>query len=129
MNNPQAFLIDIDVYTSHIHILHNHSTEQFNDYLQQNFKGIEFLRKECNAATTMIFTYDDGPQEYVIDFNSKMKKGNPFDTGTIAHEALHVTFEICERLGIRYDIENQEAFAYLHGYIVQKIYEGLWGKK
>lgn len=129
MSNPQAFIIDIDIYASRIHILHNHSTEQFNEYLQQNFNGIEYTRKENNAATTMIFTYDDGPQEYIIDFNSRMKRSNPFDAGIISHEASHVVFEICERLGIRYGIENQEAFAYLHGYIVQKIYEGLWGKK
>lgn len=43
--------------------------------------------------------------------------------GTIAHEALHATNFICDSVGILEDYNNDEAQAYLLGWLVDKIDE------
>ena len=37
---------------------------------------------------------------------------------TIAHEAFHTTHRIMDHIGMKFDINNHEVFAYLNGHIV-----------
>jgi len=44
-------------------------------------------------------------------------------TGVIVHEAVHIAIFISERLGIHFDADTHEHFAYLVEYIFNKIFE------
>lgn len=58
-----------------------------------------------NAALFIIFTY-----EYL-------------DINTITHETFHILSEIMNSRDVKYDHYNDEPWAYLNGYINEKIFE------
>ena len=41
----------------------------------------------------------------------------------LSHEVTHVVFNILQILGMKLTDESEEAYAYLHGYITQQLYE------
>ncbi len=43
------------------------------------------------------------------------------DMGTIAHEAMHLTFDLMKRKGIKYCDESEEVYTYVLGQIVNQI--------
>lgn len=60
---------------------------------------------------------------HLILLNKKYLKDETFAIGTIAHEALHITSFILKRVGIKPDVNNDEAQAYLLSWIVEQVYE------
>ena len=62
-------------------------------------------------------TFQDGKSVYCVFDNTMISPG------IIAHEALHATNRILSGLGYIPDPNNDEAQAYLHSWIVSKIYE------
>jgi hypothetical protein len=63
------------------------------------------------------FLYDDdsiGEYYMVLPYNA-----NVF---LISHEVLHATFIILDHHNVMYDKINHEAFTYLHGHIVETVY-------
>lgn len=49
--------------------------------------------------------------------------------GTLAHEAFHATTDLFENIGILHDNNNSsidEVYAYVVGFITQKIYDVIW---
>ena len=62
-------------------------------------------------------------EQYLIDFIKPLKLKHPTSHKAIAHEASHTVWEISNDIGLVPGYSNQESFAYLLGYIVQKISE------
>jgi hypothetical protein len=63
------------------------------------------------------FLYDDdsiGEYYMVLPYNA--------DVFLISHEVLHATFIILDHHNVMYDKINHEAFTYLHGHIVETVY-------
>lgn len=63
------------------------------------------------------FLYDDdsiGEYHMVLPYNA--------DVFLISHEVLHATFIILDHHNVIYDKTNHEAFTYLHGHIVETVY-------
>jgi len=63
------------------------------------------------------FLYDDdsiGEYYMVLPYNA--------DVFLITHEVLHATFIILDHHNVMYDKINHEAFTYLHGHIVETVY-------
>jgi hypothetical protein len=81
----------------------------------QNTLGGEF--KEA-AATT--FMYDDAIC-IVFDVNS-------LSVDVLFHESLHAVNYVCSTRGMTHDPENDEAQAYLIGYIGERVVKFLKGK-
>jgi len=46
----------------------------------------------------------------------------------LAHETFHLTGDILYNRGIKYCMESEEAFAYLHGYIFQEMFKLMRGR-
>ena len=44
-------------------------------------------------------------------------------TNVITHEAFHCTQMVLDHIGLKLNFKNDEAFAYLNGYINQKIFD------
>jgi len=55
--------------------------------------------------------------------NKKYLTDEPFTIGTISHEAFHITSFIMKRIGIKPDVNNDEAQAYLLSWIVEQVYK------
>lgn len=48
---------------------------------------------------------------------------NTFMFNTIAHESLHATEMILDRIGMKLNKKTDEAYCYLNGYIVEQIFK------
>lgn len=84
------------------------------DEILDIFKHFE----EDYAAQT--FPLDNG--NVLIHFKfCEFKKDNLAMINTIAHESLHATEMILTRIGMKLNRKTDEAFCYLHGYIVEQI--------
>ena len=46
--------------------------------------------------------------------------------GTVAHEAFHSAENVLENIGIFHNSGSSEVYAYVIGFIAQKIYETIW---
>ena len=53
--------------------------------------------------------------------NCKNPECSGLNPGTIAHEALHATFEILGFAGVKPDVKNQEPYAYLLSWVVNTV--------
>ena len=58
----------------------------------------------------------------VVWIREKLIFGEPSDHATLAHEIQHIVSNICRDCKMEYAIENDEPFAYLTGWITEKIY-------
>ena len=88
-------------------------TKKFEDVV------LEAGYKEDVAGNTAItLHYPDNPLKYVVVF----KKGC-VSHGAIAHEACHLTQKLMNDVDIEHDYKNDEAEAYLIGFIVDGIHQ------
>ena len=53
----------------------------------------------------------------VLNFDHEVK----LSYGTIAHEALHATLDICDSVNIVVDFKNQEPVTYLNGWVMDQV--------
>ncbi len=68
--------------------------------------------------------YAEGVDKYnLILLNKKYLPDEAFAISTIAHEAFHVTNFISKRVGIKPNVNNDEAQAYLLSWIVEQVYK------
>lgn len=67
----------------------------------------------------LTFTLNNGVD--VIWISSEVQE-QPKLINIAAHEATHAMFRIMDSIGIKRDDNNEEAFAYLNGYITQEIF-------
>ncbi len=79
---------------------------------------LEFEKMDATEAVT----FTDG-KHYCIVFDSKRLK-----VGTVAHEVTHVVHWLFKDLGTIADFNNDEAEAYLNGFLFEKTFEFLFGK-
>lgn len=130
MEKQQAVILDLQMYKSQIHVLHNFDDEQLKEYTDTHFPGIKFPRNPVQVAAAYFFeNLEEGLRGYMIDFKRKLNYKNAETHGTIAHEVYHVVSEIFNDLGIPLGYENQEAFAYCQGHIIKKINQEILGLK
>jgi hypothetical protein len=126
MKEYSYFVFDVEIYSARIYVLYNNTLEETKSFFKDFFPGVNHNRIIGYEASTIVCVREDGLQEYIIYFRRKPRKKSAFDHGTISHEVCHVVFEISDRISLYYSYDSQEAFAYLHGFITQKIIEGLW---
>ncbi len=46
-----------------------------------------------------------------------------FNLEIMAHEVFHLTMRVLHNAGVKFDIDNHEAYAYLHGELMQRIHD------
>lgn len=86
------------------------------DYLQLDFDTFDAL-----TITEGVCKDEKGAERFCIYVVFDPKNEN-FTHGVIAHEVRHVTSSILNRVGYRLDAENDEAEAYLAGWVANFIY-------
>jgi len=63
-------------------------------------------------------------KHHLILLNKKyLRYDQPFAVSTIAHEAFHITNFVMKRVGIKPDVNNDEAQAYLLSWIIEEVYK------
>jgi hypothetical protein len=126
MHKSKIFDFDLEIYNARVHVFHNSTDEEVKNYIFNLFPDAVYDRPKNNSATAFVFEHESYGEQYAIDFIIPLKRNNPESHKTISHEASHTTYEICNSRGIKCDYYNQETFAYILGYIVKKINEGVF---
>ena len=92
-----------------------------NDSIAEGFK-------ELNCAT------DSNPEDFnavTINFHGGhigILLTHKSEIGTISHECCHAVNKIFDHIGYRLDMDNDEAYAYLLGWVTQTVYD-IWYKE
>ena len=68
--------------------------------------------------------YYKGKRAYYVVLNTDYKYGK-ITNGVVAHEAHHIVTYLFNYKGILYDPANDEPFAYMIGWVVERIHEVL----
>lgn len=109
---------NIPIYSGKLIFIDTENTEKFRKLIPL------FLEGEDVYAHAVRGDYK-GTKSYFIVINSK--NGTKLTHNTISHEAFHITSFVMNDAGVVGDYDNDEASAYLIGYIVQQFYN--WCKK
>lgn len=82
-----------------------------------NFKKIE--------EEFSIDSYEDNYSAITFKRNGNVMVAfkNKTNASIIAHEAVHICNHIFKNVGIQLDLDNDEAFAYLLGWVVKQIHK------
>ena len=86
---------------------------------------------DCTAGLVHA-TIEEKKQNYVFYLWLETFSHDIADWGNLAHECLHLTFAILDKIGMEVHESSEEAYAYLHEYLVKeslKILHGFKGKK
>ena len=79
---------------------------------------------ELTGKDAAVFRYPDNPGKYVVVFHK-----DSLSPGNIAHEALHLLHDIMEHVGMGPELNDDEAQAYLIGFIVDGIHQIIYGNE
>lgn len=115
----QTFLVDVDIYCRKVlvcvacsdHEIIREAARCFGVKLPKSYLTGEYDGRVIDKDGALVVTF-------------KMK--NP-DHGVIAHEAFHLTHAILTQAGVSLMYASEEAYAYLLGFIVNTIAEGING--
>lgn len=123
----KAFTIDLGIYPYSIFVCfldleemrkellaykYNPPTNENIDKLFETFKKGDFagrVQQIENGNLLVYFPNNFGETKYMVN--------------TITHEVFHCTHMILDRIGLKLNFKNDEAFCYLNGFINEKIFE------
>lgn len=113
--------VKIDLYsqTLHIIIVDDFSVAKTTPEFLKRFAGLEPIRDDFAGYA------EARENQHLIILNKKHLNTPEYTLSTISHEAFHITNFIMKRVGIKPDVDNDEAQAYLLSYIVEEVYKFL----
>ena len=111
------FTIKTPVYDSDIHVVVTTDIHKSYTRLCKKLNWLELLEDENSSQDSACFVYG---QEEVGDYYMILPYG--VDIFVISHEVLHATFIILEDHNVMFDKHNHEAFTYLHGHLMEMVY-------
>jgi len=82
-----------------------------------SFIEIEYRTPSLKDYGAVTLSNESYPRHYIVAFTDKKHLSN------IAHEAVHIKNSIFTDCGIQLDLANDEAEAYLVGWLFEQIYE------
>ena len=110
------FLIDIKLYRSEIELYigktHNNIYKITKRHGKKHYK---FLSSFSDGFCFACCLNNKNEKVFIVSMDKKAKSEEVF------HESLHLSYYILDNAGVKYDVDNHEAIAYLQGYIARKI--------
>ena len=108
--------IDLQLYNSKIVVIVGASAQELNNYVNEHITKIDISGNEgCVFENTTSTIY-----MYYVTLSKKFLNHN-----LIAHETFHLASKIMENI----EVQNEEAMAWLIGYLTDLIYEFLYENK
>lgn len=100
--------------------------DELKKYWDKRLKGnIDFSMYYDADGTASKLVGEKNNNTYRFLWIEKFRKNKPYDHGLLAHEAVHLGIQILEDKGIKVNLENEEALAYLVDRIVSYFYENI----
>lgn len=107
------------IYNIDLHFIFDVPLEKARKYLQQFADFYDFSKLETNWKECAAFAYSGQGHSAIIIF--PIKKSFFRFSSILAHEGLHVTCGVMESMGIKLNIESEEAFAHYLTWIMQSL--------
>lgn len=125
MSKAQNFIIPLVIYPFDIMV----SVGQTDDELLKSVKQFGLNRNDISEVLNLHETVK-GRTLMLLETNQTFMrlKGKPKTTiefGSLQHEIFHAADFILRKIGISLSADSDEAYAYLIGYLTEKIYEKL----
>ena len=105
----------IPIYDCKVDVVVTDNFEEACEEAGYEYKGL--------AHSAAVLRYPDNPGSYTVIFHE-----DTISPGNIAHEGLHLMHDIMEYVDIGADTNNDEAQAYLIGFIVDGLHQIIHGK-
>lgn len=124
MNDTLKLLIPLVIYPFDVLVMMGYSDEEVREELSQ-YEGIS----EEDIDLAMFKTYTTKGRAVMFETSQTFLRireipETPLDYGFLQHEIFHATSFILHRIGMKLKIGvSDEAYAYLVGYLTEKIYE------
>lgn len=131
-NKQKRVKYNIDVYDIEVHILINYTDDLLNK-LYTRLDGLplnsDALADNSKGTVWGILKDSKTGKKVVIVNINLLENIDKYDLiNTIGHEALHAACYILEYVNIQLSRQSEEAFAYLTGYINERIYKTVFDK-
>lgn len=108
---------DLVIYPRKLWITYDATPEELNEkFPSGDYFGNRFKDEEGYYGITYRTADKDNKGGVLIRFDGKEDSMSP---SSMIHEAIHAAGHICKYVGIVADFDNDEAFAYLAGFIVK----------
>ena len=116
-------IIQVPIYNQDFCIFYGNATE-YLDYIRVEFGYRDLVTGRTQARTLELKTL--GKRHLVLFLNSEhITEIDPKCFSIISHELIHLTGSVMDFAGIKHDINNDEAWAYLSGFLSHKIFDFL----
>lgn len=122
MELSKHFIIEVPLYKQQVIVFVGKPLSYIREYVTEEvYRQIHDNKLTAEATATS----DPDTAEYVVVFNNNPLPSN----GTIAHEFLHASSDLCEDVGIKLNTKNQEAIAYVMTHLIDAFHLALTGQK
>lgn len=118
--------IRIPIYDIDLTFIYGSDFKLLNEWLEEDLppsKTLKHYKKLLKyyekRQDTLLGLYSFNKDERVLYIKAVNNFGEL--TGTLAHELLHVCFEILKYKGLKPSKDSEEAYAYLQGYLMEII--------
>ena len=114
-------IIPIDIYNTDL-IFITGTKDDLKAALEY-YLGNKNSKEVYTVMTENISNINSGKSTFLNSREIVLWIPNPKDKATLAHEIFHTVYYIMEKVGISLCHESDEAYAYLIGYITNKVTE------
>jgi len=132
MTEFQSHLITVDQYQAKVTLLiggtHEQHVEAFKRRRvakQESSELADYCRDQMKDCLAVVLYTASRPGAFFVYFPQKPDLTRPAVVGTVSHEMFHVTIGILRRAEVRLTDASEEAFAYLHGHLMQEVWKKL----
>lgn len=108
--------IKLEVYSSDIHIHYADNIVKCIEAIRKKYPKLDPPTDEDEGDGIFFSDYDSYPGEYWIIITPRCSLRE------ITHEAFHATCRVLHEHSVTFDVENDEPYSYLIGYITETIY-------
>lgn len=126
-NDIGYFSAEMGIYPRTLYIVKGNDKYKVisENFLSREYEELEIEKRDDSDGSCMWSVVERNTDKfgYLVKLNRVESKGD------IAHEATHVAFETFRDIGGVADEDNQEPFAYLVGWITNRLFEALNYKK
>lgn len=120
-----TFTVNIEIYESRVHVLHNIEDDDFKVYCKIHFDNIPDRTDGGNSGTCWTILDKADKEHYVLDFRKRLRKDSE-SINLISHEVNHAVNSILDKVDIHYNVDNDEPYCYLMGHLMEKVFKGLF---
>ena len=120
----QKYIIDTTPYNQEVYLLVHSSGRKVCEHINNDYENVDKIEEDdkCRGFEWKTHYLTDGYEKgrfYLYIHTDNLTNS------TIEHEAIHLTWDILDHVGVQITNDNHEAFTYFYEHILKQIRENL----